>query len=119
MCKNTFVISMPSVPPAQDPAMSAVPWASSASSVKVGTYGGLNRMISTECFSRDNNGRANDAIMGSSGTYLFCLPVARVDRDAWGLISVHRYKAADDPRIPPTNAETQPEPEPISRHRSG
>lgn len=109
---------MPSVPPAQDPAMSVVPWASSASSVTVGTYGGLNRRISTACFNRDSSGRASDAIMGSRGT-LFCLPVARVDRDAWALISVHKYKAVEDPRIPPTKAETQPEPEPISRHRSG
>ena len=61
--------AMPSCPPAQAPAILAPCCASSASSESVGTYGGLNNKMSTECRKRLRNGSARDANIGSTGTY--------------------------------------------------
>lgn len=99
--------SMPSCPPAQAPAMSACCWAVSASSVSVGTYGGLNSRMSTACARRARSGPARDAKIGSIGTYLgrfssgsiirsvfltlFWTPVALELLHAYGLMSVAKY----------------------------
>ncbi len=63
------VKAIPSRPPAQDPAISACCCAKSASSESVGTYGGLNSKISTECRRRWRNGLASEPCNDSMGTY--------------------------------------------------
>jgi hypothetical protein len=69
-CRRASVTCMPSAPPAQDPEIPVSCCAASNSSSYVGTYGGLNKRISTACSRRLVNGRASDATSGSSETYI-------------------------------------------------
>lgn len=69
LSSRTLVISMPSRPPAHEPWILAADWAAWASSSSVGTYGGLNTIISTTFFSLRDRGSTSDATTGSKVIY--------------------------------------------------